>query len=65
MNTECCPATFSSAYGTRMFTIVKRTRQGVATYEAEWMPTRCRKRFTTKREATAWVKDHERRCYGR
>jgi hypothetical protein len=33
--------------------------------DAEWLPTRCRRTFASKGEATAWVKAHERRCYGK
>ena len=65
MTEQCCDAHYSSAYGTYPFSIVKLVRQGVTYFEAEWMPTHCHRRFTTKREATTFVKDHERRCYGR
>ncbi len=61
----CCDAHFSSAYGTRMFSITQRTVNGVRFTYATWLPTNCTKRFATKREATAWVKAHERRCYGK
>ena len=63
-DSPCCPATFNSAYATQ-FSIVRRTRQGTAYFVAEWLPTRCRKSFPTKREATAWVKAHEKRFYSK
>lgn len=62
---ECCAATYAMGYGIHPYSIVQRTRAGVKFYEAEWMPTRCRRRFATKREATAFVKHHEHRCYSR
>lgn len=62
---NCCTAALSSAYGTKPFSIVRRVRQGTPRFEAEWLPTRCRRVFATKAEATAWVKAHERRAYGR
>lgn len=40
-------------------------RRGKKYFDAEWMPTRCRARFETKREATAFVKAHEKRAYGK
>jgi len=58
---ECCDAHYSAAHGTRMFSIVRTVRRGVAYFDAEWLPTRCRARFLTKREATTWVKAHEKR----
>lgn len=61
--THCCPATYSPGYGTRQYSIVQRTRQGVRYFDAMWMPTNCHRLFRTKREATAFVKDHERRAF--
>lgn len=60
--TECCAATYNSAYGTMQFSITQRTRSNFKYFEAEWLPTQCRAKFATKREATAWVKDHEKRA---
>lgn len=48
-----------------MFSIVRRVRSGSPTFEAEWLPTRCRKVFFTKREATQWVKAHEVKAYSK
>ncbi len=59
---ECCPATYNSAYGMKQFSIVQRTSKGRKYFDAEWFSTRCRKKFTTKREATTWVKEHEKRA---
>lgn len=62
---DCCDAHYSSAYGTRPFSITMSTRHGVKRFMAEWLPTRCRKTFATKREATMFVKEHEKVAYKR
>ena len=59
----CCPATYSGAFGSRPFSITMSTRQGVKRFTAEWLPTRCRRTFPTKREATAFIKAHEKVAY--
>lgn len=60
----CCAATWRSGT-TDQFSIVRQVRQGVPGFVATWHGTDCHKRFATKREAVAWVKEHERRCYGK
>lgn len=65
MDDVCCDAHYASTYGSRQFSITANTRGGVKRFTAEWLPTRCRRTFSTKREATQFVKDHENRCYGK
>lgn len=62
----CCAAatTGTGGHGMYPFSIVKRTVRGQAGFEAEWYPTRCRRRFTSKGEATAFVKAHEAMAWG-
>lgn len=52
-------------YGTQPFSITAETRQGRKGFRATWMPSGSSARFATKREATAFIKAHERIAYGR
>jgi hypothetical protein len=52
-------------YGAYPFSITMETRQGRRGFRATWLPTNNSARFGTKREATAFVKAHERIAYGR
>lgn len=59
---DCCDGRYSAAYG-QPFSITQSVRGGVKRFTAEWLPTRCRRTFLTKREATAYVKAHEAVAY--
>ena len=48
------------AWGTHPFSIVKSVRRGITYYIATWFPTSETARFTSKRDATAWIKARER-----
>ena len=52
-------------YGSRPFSITAETRQGRKGYRATWLPTNNGARFATMRQATAFIKAHERIAYGR
>lgn len=52
-------------YGTQPFSITAETRGGRKGYRATWLPSNNSARFATKREATAFVKAHERVAYSR
>ena len=51
-------------FGTRPYSITIETRRGVKGFRATWLPTNNSARFAGKREATAFVKAHERIAYG-
>ena len=51
--------------GGQPFSICVSVRRGVRGFEATWHPSGNTGRFASKREATAFVKAHERAFYAR
>ena len=51
-------------YGTRPYAICAETRHGRKGFRATWLPSNSSARFASKREATAFIKAHERIAYG-
>jgi hypothetical protein len=51
-------------YGSRPYSIVRRTRGGKRYMEAEWMPTGQRALFAGKRDAVRFIQAHECIAFG-